>query len=179
MANKTGLPGTAAPWARDVESRLGKLERQAGITADTLNGMQAVVDKSVHAEFVVSQNFANGVNGKVPMDAPCQVQFVSSTGLFEVTVSLSGLVLGGAWLGVSFESDEYPSNIYQGIPQYGVVGASAKADLTYAPFSSSKTTMFSNRPGVYKFSLYAAANTTVTASAQAYINDAQLSVKAV
>lgn len=179
MANKTGLPGSAAPWGRDVESRLGKLERQAGLTSDTLDGLQAVVDKSVHAEFTVAQSFLNGVNGKVPLDLPCQVQFVSSTGLFEVTVSLSGLILGGAWLGVSFESDEYPSNIYQGIPQYGVAAACAKADLAYVPFSSSKTTMFSNRPGVYKFSLYAVANTTATASALGYINDAQITVKAV
>jgi hypothetical protein len=82
-------------------------------------------------------------------------------------------------VGVSFESEEYPATIYQGIPQYGVIAGCAKADLNYVPFSSSKTTMFSARPGVYNFSLYAVADTTVTASAQGYINDAQLSVKAV
>lgn len=179
MANKTGLPGSAEPWGRTVEGRLGKLEHKAGITADVLDGMQGSVDKTVYADFPYGQNIANGFSGYTSIGWPTEVQFVTSTGLFEVTVSLSGLVLAGATLGVSFESDEYPASINFDIPKYGVVACGATADLGYTPFSSSKSTVLSNRPGVYNFSLYVIANTTANASSQAYINDAQLSVKAV
>jgi hypothetical protein len=87
--------------------------------------------------------------------------------------------MAGANLGVSFESDEYPAEIYFDIPKYGVTGSCANADVRYAPFSGSRSTLFSNRPGVYKFSLYVSANTTTTANSLAFINEAQLSVKAV
>lgn len=179
MANKTGLPGSAEPWGRKVEDRLGKLEHKAGITADVLEGMQGSVDKTVYADFPDGQNIANGVSGYTPLTWPTQVQFVSSTGLFEVTVSLSGLVAAGAKLGVSFESDEYPASISFDIPKYGVAASCASADTAYVPFSSSRSTVLSNRPGIYTFSLYVAANTTANASSLAFINEAQLSVKAV
>lgn len=179
MANKTGLPSNAAPWGRTVESRLFNLERKAGITADVLGALQGSADKTVFASFTTGQNIANGVNDKVSLSWPTQVQYVSSTGIFEVTVSVDGLVMAGASLGVSFESLEYPSSIYFDIPKYGVVASCAEADVRYAPFSGSKSTIFSTRPGVYTFSLYAVANTTFNANSLAFIHECQLSVKAV
>lgn len=179
MANKTGLPGSAEPWGRAVDKRLGKLEHSAGITAGVLDGMQSSVDKTVFANYELGQQILQGVSGKVDLTIPTSVQFVSGTGLFEVTVSLGGLVMAGASLGCSFESDQFPPDIYFDIPAWGVVGSSANADVRYAPFSSSKSTIFSTRPGVYNFSLYLTTNTTITASSQAFVNKAQLSVKAV
>jgi hypothetical protein len=142
--------------------------------------MQGAVDKTVVANFTLGQQWLNGVGpAKVSLTLPAQVQFVSSTGLFEVTVTASGLCMAGATLGVSFESDEYPATIYFDIPDRGVVSGSANADVRYVPFSGSRSTVLSTRPGVYKFSLYAFVNTTITASAQAFLHEAQLSVKAV
>lgn len=177
--NKTGLPGTAEPWGREVDKRLDVLERKSGIMADTLGGLQDSADKTVFAEFNTGQNIANGVTGKIALTTPTQVQYVSSTGLFEVTVSLTGLVSAGATLGVSFESELYPSDIYFENARYGVTASCANADTRWVPFSGSRSTVLSARPGVYTFSLYAVAYTTVTASAQAFINQTQLSVKAV
>ena len=179
MTNKTGLPGSAEPWGRNVEKRLSKLEHKAEITDSVLDGMQGLVDKTVFADFELGQNIANGVNGTLALTIPTEVQFVSGTGLFEVTVSLGGLVMAGATLGCSFQSDEYQPDIYFGIPKWGVVASCANADVRYAPFQSSKSTVLSARPGIYKFSLYLTADTTTTASAQAFVNKAQLSVKAV
>lgn len=179
MANKTGLPGSAEPWGRAVDKRLGELEHRAGITSTTLEVMRGSVDKTVFADFPYGQNIANGVTGKLAIDWPTEVQFVSSTGLFEVTVSMSGLVMAGATVGVSFESDEWPADIYFNIPAYGVVASCAAADVRYAAFSGSRSTIMSTRPGIFKLSLYVTADTTINANSQAYINDAQLSVKAV
>lgn len=179
MANKTGLPGSAEPWGRAVDKRLGELEHRAGITSTTLEGLQSSVDKTVFAAFDYGQNIANGVNAKLTLDWPVEVQFVSSTGMFEVTVSASGLVMAGASLGISFESDEWPSDIYFDIPARGVVASCAEGDVRYAPFAGSRSTLISTRPGIFNLSLYAFANTTINASAQAFIHEAQLSVKAV
>lgn len=180
MSNKTGLPGSAQPWGRSVENRLGKLERTAGLTTDVLDGLQGAVDKTVVATFSLGQQFLNGVGpGKVDLTLPTEVQFVSSTGLFEVTVSASGMCMAGANLGVSFESLEYPIDIYFDVPQWGVVSGSADADVRYVPFSYSKSNIMSTRPGIYKFSLYAFVNTTITVNSQAFLQDAQISVKAV
>jgi len=180
MHNNSGLPGTAQPWGRSVDKRLTSLERRAGLTDAALTS-GADADKTVLSNFTIGQNIANGVSGTLPLDWPAQVQYVSSTGLFEVTVGLSGLVMAGAVLGVSFESEEFPADIYSpfNIPKYGVVATSAKADVVWAPFSSSRSTVISTRPGIYKLNLYVLANTTATASAQAYIKECHLSVKAV
>jgi hypothetical protein len=180
MSNKTGLPGSAQPWGRTVDDRLNKLERATGLQSDVLKEMQGAVDKTVTAKFTVAQQWLNGVGpAKVSLLTPTLVQFVSSTGLFEVTVAASGLCMAGATLGVSFESDEYPADIYYDIPKWGVVSGSANADVRYVPFSCSRSNVMSTRPGVYKFSLYAFVNTTLTASSQAFLEDAQISVKAV
>lgn len=171
--------GGAAQWGRLIERRLDKVEQQAGITADAVKNLSQSLDKTVYAEFTLGQNIANGVTGRVSLDLPTKVKFASSTGLFEVTVTLSGLVMAGATLGASFESLQYPADIYFDIPKYGVVSSSANADVRYSPFSGSRSTILSTRPGVYEFSLYVAANTTATVNSQAFIRDCQISVKAV
>lgn len=179
MANKTGLPGSAQPWGRTVEDRLSKVERATGLNTAALDGMGSMVDKTVVATFSLGQQWLNGVNGQSALTLPTEVQFVSSTGLFEVTVSASGMCMAGANLGVSFESLEYPANIYFDVPDYGVVAGSANADVRYVPFSASRSTIMNTRPGIYKFSLYAFVNTTITVNSQAFLQDAQISVKAV
>lgn len=178
--NKTGLPGTAEPWGRDVERRLSGLEHRTGLLSGSLDNLQhSRADKTVFAEYNYGMNISNGVNGKVALDQPVSVQYVTSTGLFEVTVSLSGLVMAGATLGLSFESEEYPSDVYFDIPRYGVAGSCANADVRYAPLAASRSTVITARPGTYQFNLYAWANNTATANSTAYIHKAQLSVKAV
>jgi hypothetical protein len=178
--NKTGLPGSAEPWGRDVEKRIGKLERRTGLMSGVLDDFQhSRADKSVFAEYNYGMNLANGASGKVALDFPVLVQYVTSTGLFEVTVSLAGLVMGGSTLGLSFESDEYPSDVYFDMPKYGVSGSCAASESRYIPLTGSRSTVISARPGIYDLSLYAWVNNTASASAQAYIHRAQLSVKAV
>lgn len=178
--NRSGLPGSAEPWGRDVEKRLGKLEHKTGLTATALDTLQhSRADKTVYAEYNYGMNLANGINGKVALDYPVEVQYVSSTGLFEVTVSLAGLVLGGSTLGLSFEGDEFPSDVYFDMPKYGVSGSCATGELRYIPLTGSRSTVISARPGVYNMSLYAWCNNTASAQALAYIQKAQLSVKAV
>ena len=178
--NKTGLPGSAEPWGRTVEKRLGKLEHQTGIMSGVLDeALHTRANKTVFAEYNFGMNIANGVNGKVALDLPVQVQYVTSTGLFEVTVSLSGLVVGGATLGLSFEGDQYPSDVYFDMPKYGISGSCAVDELRYLPVTGSRSTVITARPGPYTLNLYAWANNTASAQSQAFIHKAQLSVKAV
>jgi len=177
--SKVALLGRATPWGRWLERRVDALERKLNVTSDTVNGMQESFDKTVYANYDHAMNIDNGVNGKLALSIPTECQYVSSTGLFEVTVSASGLVLGGGTLGVSFESDQFPSDLYFDIPAYGVVAGSSGNELRYVPFAGSRSTIISTRPGVYNFSLYAIANTAQNANSIAYLHKCQLSVKAV
>lgn len=179
MANKTGLPGSAEPWGRSVESRLSGLEHRAGITSDVLDGLQDSVDKTVVAGAESGQNFLNGVSGKVASNSPVEVQYVSSTGLFEVTVSLAGLVSYGSIIGAGFEAEQWPYDVYFEIPSNGPVASCAVTEARWVPFAQSRSTIISTRPGVYNLSLYFYANTTQNTSSQAFVNKVQLSVKAV
>jgi hypothetical protein len=179
VANKTGLPGSAEPWGRDVEKRLHTLEHKADITSDVLDGMQSYVDKTVTASFETGQSVLNGVVGKVIPTTPVAVKYVSGTGLFEVTVTLAGLVSFGSVLGAGFESQEWPYDVYFEIPSNGPVATCALTENRWVPFAQSRSTIISSRPGVFDLSLYLYANTTQNASAQAFLNKVQLSVKAV
>lgn len=177
--NVTSLPGSAVPWGRRTESRLETLENTLKVTADTVDGLQGAVDKTVVAGFELGQSFLNGVIGKVAPNDAVAVQFVSSTGLFEVTVTLAGLNSYGSVLGAGFESPEWPYDIYFEIPRNGPVAACAPTESRWVPFAASRSTIISTRPGVYNLSLYFYTNTTQNVSSQAFANKCQLSVKAV
>ena len=177
--SKVGLLGKATQWGRSIENRLDVVERGLNVTNSAVSGLRDVLDKTVYKDYNFSQNIVNGVNGKVALDLPTEVQFVSSTGLFEVTVSASGLVSYGSTLGVSFESNEFPYDVYFDMPKGGVVASCTPTDTRWVPFAGSRSTVVSVRPGIYKFSLYAYANCTATAQAVAFLHHSQISVKAV
>lgn len=173
------LPGSAVPWGRFMEGRVKKLENRLNIVSDTLDAMGSQVDKTVFTSYEYGMNISNGANGRLSLDQPTNVQFVSGSGLFEVTVTLAGLVSYGAVLGAGFESDEYPYETYFDIPRYGVVASCAPTDTRWVPFASSRATILSARPGVYTFNLFLHAVTTQNAQSVAFVNKAQISVKAV
>lgn len=170
-----GVPSPVLPWARSVESRLETL----AATVSRLGGKTADTDKAVFSEFSTGQNIALGANGRVDLSAATAVRYVSSTGVFEVTVSLAGLVRDGATLGASFESIDNPYEIYFDIPKYGVVAQAPVGQVTWKPFSASYSTIISARPGVQDLSLYLYAVCTAGASSAAFVKRARLSVRAV
>lgn len=174
-----GLPGTAVPWGRKIDHRLHEVEHKLGITSDAVDGMLGPMDKTVVSSFELGQSILNGVSGRVEPNSAVAVQYVSSTGLFEVTVSLAGLVSYGAVLGAGFEADEWPYDIYFEIPRNGPVASCAVTEARWFPFAISRSTVISSRSGVFDLSLYLYANTTQNASSQAFVNKVQLSVKAV
>lgn len=173
-----GVPPTAQPWARSVEDRVAKAERKLGILSTALDGVPEL-DKTVFSEFSTGQNLAVGTNGRVEPNAPIKVRFVSSTGLFEVTVSLAGLVRDGAILGASFESDEVSYEVSFDLPKYGVVSSSPQGQGAWSPFSQSYSTVLSTRPGVQSLNLYLYGVCTSGVNSAAYVKRARLSVKAV
>lgn len=181
MVNQTvnSLPSSSVPWGRKVESRLDDIESTLGIHTDELGNLAGQVDKSVTAFYETPMTFANGISGKQVLTTPTSVQFVSGTGMFQVTVSMEGLSQAGANIGFGFEAPEFPFDSYFGLPKYGVSGSSAQADNRYIPLALSRSTTFTTRPGVYGFSLYALVDTTITASSQAYLLRGQISVRAV
>lgn len=173
-----GVPPTAQPWARSVDGRLGDVERQLGIVSDTLGGIPDL-DKAVFSEFSTGQNIAVGTTGRVAPSAPVQVKFASSTGLFEVTVSLAGLVRDGGIFGASFESGEVFYEVSFDLPKYGVAFSAPIGQTPWSAFSQSYSTVLSTRPGIQNLSLYLYANCTAGANSAAYLKRARLSVKAV
>lgn len=179
VTTNTGLPGTAVPWGRKTDTRLDRLEQRLNITNETVDGMLGPVDKTVVATYDTGQSIANGLVGKVAPSTPVDVQYVSSTGLFEVTVTLAGLNSYGSVLGAGFESAEWPYDIYFEIPRNGPVASCAPTESRWVPFAQSRSTIISARPGVFDLSLYFYVNTTQNASSQAFVNKVQLSVKAV
>ena len=179
MVSNSGLPGTAVPWGRKTDGRLDRLEHRLNLTSDAVDGMLGSADKTVVAGFELGQSILNGVSGRVEPSSPVALQYVSSTGLFEVTVTLAGLNSYGSVLGAGFESDEWPYNVYFEIPSNGPVASCAPTESRWVPFAASRSTIVSSRPGVFNLSLYFYANTTQNASSQAFVNKVQLSVKAV
>lgn len=173
------LPGPSIPWGRTVENRLKSVENTLNITKSAVDGMGDRVDQTVYASYEYGQNIANATLGRVALDQPCEVQFVSGTGLFEVTVTMGGLVQTGGVLGLGFEGTLWPYESYFDIPSYGVVATCDPGDTRWVPFAGSRSTVISARPGVYNFALYLHANMTVNATAVGYLNKAQLVVKAV
>lgn len=173
-----GVPPTAQPWARKVEDRLGKAERKLGILDEALAGVPEL-DKAVFAEFSTGQNLPVGTSGRVEPTVPLRVRFVSSTGLFEVTVSLAGLVRDGAIFGAGFESAEIPYEVNFDMPKYGVSFSAPTAQTAWATNSQSYSTVLSTRPGVQELSLYLYGVCTQGANSAAFLHRARLSVKAV
>jgi hypothetical protein len=170
-----GVASTTLPWARSVESRLDNLVAAVG----RLGGVSGAADKTVYSEFSTGQNIALGTDGRVEPTAPVALRYVTSTGLFEVTVSLAGLVRDGAVLGAGFESADLPYEIYFDIPRFGVVNQAPLGQTTWMPFSASYSTVITSRPGVQDLNLYLYSVCTSGASSAAFVKRARLSVRAV
>jgi len=158
-----------------VESRLDDLKAAVG----RLGGVPEGADKTAYSEFSLGQNIDVGTNGKVSPNSPVAVRFVTTTGLFEVTVSLAGLVRDGAILGAGFESADIPYQVAYDIPKYGVVAQAPVGQTAWKPFSASYSTVISTRPGVQDLSLYLYGVCTAGANSAGYVNRTRLSVKAV
>lgn len=173
-----GVPPTAQPWARGVDSRLDKVETSLGILDTTVADLPAL-DRPVYAEFTTGQNIALGTNGRVAPSTPVAVRFASSTGLFEVTVSLAGLVRDGAIFGASFESKEVQYEVSYDLPLYGVAHSAPIGQTAWSPFAASYSTVLSTRPGVQDLSMYFYAVCTAGGNSAAYMKRTRLSVKAV
>lgn len=173
-----GVQPAALPWARTVESRLAEAGKALGNLGYSISSIPDA-DKTVYSEFNLGQNIVLSTLGRVEPTIATAVQYQSSTGLFEVTVSLAGLVRDGAILGASFESAENPYEIYFGIPKYGVVQSCVPGTTTWKPFSASYTTVFSSRPGTQQLALYFYADCTAGANSAAFVSRARISVKAV
>jgi len=173
-----GVDPASLPWARSVESKLSGLERGLSALGYNVNRMPDS-DKAVYAEFSLGQNINTGTNGKIDLTYPTSVRYSSSTGVFEVTVSLAGLVRDGAVLGLGFESDEFPSVIEYDLPLYGVVDSALVGATYWKPFAASYSTTITTRPGVQDLSLYAYAVCTSGDYSAGFIKRASLSVKPV
>lgn len=173
-----GVPSGAQPWGRGVNQRLDTAEKSLADLTTQVNGVPGA-DKTVYAEFANGQNVALGVSGRVDPSVPTSVHYISSTGLFEVTISLAGLVRDGAILGAGYDSPIAPYTIYFDIPQFGVVGKGPLGDSAWTPFASSYSTVFSVRPGPQDFALYFYSVCTAGANSAAYIKRSRISVKPV
>jgi hypothetical protein len=173
-----GVPPTAQPWARKVDDRLDKAERALGILDAAVSDIP-LLDKTVFSEFSTGQNIALGTTGKVAPSAPVAVRFASSTGTFEVTVSLSGMVRDGAIFGAGFESADMPYEVAYDLPKYGVSFSAPIGQTQWFPFAQSYSTVISTRLGVQDLSLYLYAVCTAGTNSAAFVNRARLSVKAV
>lgn len=173
--NFKGLPSTVLPWARTVESRLDGLTTAVG----RLGGKPGNADKTAYSEFSLGQNIPVGTNGRVSPNSPVAVRFVSTTGLFEVTVSLAGMVRDGATLGASFETEGYPYDVLYDVPTYGVVAQAPVGQTAWKPFSASYSTVITSRPGVQDLNLYLYAVCTAGINSAGFVKRVRLSVKAV
>lgn len=173
--NLKGITPGAMPWARTVESRFADIQnslRYLGVKSPD-------ADKAVYSEDPYGQNIALGFSGKVPPNNKVAVRYVTSTGIFEVTVSLAGLVRDGAILGASFESQDIPYEVTYDIPTYGVVEQAPVGQTAWKPFSASYSTVLNSRPGIQDLSLYLYSVCTAGANSAAYVKRCRLSVKAV
>lgn len=177
MASIKGVTPGAMPWARKVEERLTKAERSLSLLGINVSDLPDA-DKAVFADFSNGQNLDLGTSGRVETAAPVAVRYVSGSGIFEVTVSLAGLVRDGAILGAGFESAEYPYTVEFDLPKYGVVEAAPVGPTAWTPFSASYSTVLSSRPGVKDFNLYLYGVCTAGVASAAYVKRLQLSVKA-
>lgn len=179
MANPIkGVAPAALPWARSVEGRIDKAERALSTLGASLSDLPNA-DKTVFSEFSLGQNMAVGTTGRVEPTLPVNVRYATSTGLYEVTVSLAGLVRDGATLGAGFESLESPYEISFDLPKYGVVDQAPAGQTVWKPFSASYSSVLSSRPGIQDLSLYFYAVCTTGVNSAAYVKRARLSVKAV
>lgn len=166
------------PWAREVESRLDKAETKLGILKTSLAAVPEL-DKTAFFEQSIGQNISVGTNGRVEPTTPIKVRFVSSTGLFEVTVSLAGLVRDGAIMGAGFESAEVPYEVTYDLPKYGVAFSAPQGQIAWSSFAQSYSTVISTRPGVQDLSLYLYGVCTSGTNSAAYLKRTRLSIKAV
>lgn len=170
-----GIPSPVLPWARTVESRLDELKSAVG----RLGGKPGDADKTVFSEYSLGQNVPSATNGKVAFNSPVALRYMSTTGLFEVTVSLAGMVRDGAIMGAGFESNDVPYEVLYDIPLYGVVAQAPVGQTAWKPFSASYSTVISTRPGVQDLSLYLYGVCTTSLNSAGFVKRARLSVKAV
>lgn len=173
-----GVPPAAQPWARGIEGQLKTVTRKLGILSEEFSSMPDL-DRAVFSEFDSGQNIGVGTEGRVEPDRPTKVRFVSSTGMFEVTVSLAGLVRDGAVFGAGFESPGAPYEVSYDLPKFGVTFSAPIGQTAWSPFSQSYSTVMSTRPGAQNLVLYLYAVCTAGANSSAYLKRARLSVKAV
>lgn len=178
MALLNGVAPKAMPWARNVEDRLGKTENALKALGYDVGNLPDA-DKTVYSEFSTGQNVPLGTNGRVEPTAPVLVRYASSTGLFEVTVSLAGMVRDGAILGASFESAENPYEVYFDLAKYGITNSAPIGQTAWSPFSGSYSTVLSTRPGVQDMAIYLYSVCTAGANSAAFVKRVRLSVKAV
>lgn len=170
-----GITPAALPWARSVEKRIGDLTA----SVSRLGAKPTDADKTAYSEYSSGQNLAVGTNGRVAPTVPVALRYVSTTGLFEVTVSLAGMVRDGATLGASFETEDYPYDVLYDVPTFGVVAQAPVGQTAWKPFSASYSTVISSRPGVKDLNLYLYAVCTAGANSAGYVKRVRLSVKAV
>jgi len=169
-----GVPTNVLPWARTVESRLEELKSALG----SLGGKPGTADKTVYAESGL-QNISYGTNGRVDPTTAVALRYLSTSGLFEVTVSLAGMVRDGAIMGAGFETTSIPYEVTYDIPKYGVVAQAPIGQTAWKPFSASYSTVISARPGVQDLSLYLYGVCTTSVNSAGFVSRARLSVKAV
>ena len=100
-----GITPAALPWARSVEKRIGDLTA----SVSRLGAKPTDADKTAYSEYSSGQNLAVGTNGRVAPTVPVALRYVSTTGLFEVTVSLAGMVRDGATLGLALRLRTTPT----------------------------------------------------------------------
>lgn len=173
-----GVPPTAQPWARGIEADLKEAKRKLGIL-DKANAAGPGLDQAVFYETATAQNIGPAESGKVDPTNPVAVRYVTSTGLFEVTVSLSGLVRDGATLAAGFESEEFPFEVKYDLPKYATTFSAPIGQTAWSPFSQSYSTVLSTRPGVKDLSLYFYAVCTAGPNSFAFVHRALLSVRPV
>lgn len=166
------------PWARSVETRLATTARVLDRLGISVSDMPNA-DRTVFAEFSLGQNIVLGTSGRVEPTVPASVLYASSTGLFEVTVSLAGLVRDGAILGASFEAAVHPYEITYDLPRDGVTMSAPIGQTAWSAFSQSYSTVISTRPGSHNLALYFYGVCTAGAASAAFVKRARLTVKAV
>lgn len=173
-----GLPPSAQPWGRRVDARIQRVFRALNLQDEDIKGVPTP-DKTVTKGHVSFASVTSGQSGILPTGRDFQVAYTSTTGLFEVTVSLGGLVREGGRIGVGFTSGEYPPLVNNGVLRDGVQFSAPEGQINYVPFSASYSTVVSGRIGTHYLDLFLWADTTFATNSAVYAEQASITVKAV
>lgn len=173
-----GLPPSAQPWGRTVDSRISRAFRILGLQEGDSKGTPTP-DKTVTKANNSFFSGVTGLEGIQPTNRDFQVAYTSTTGLFEVTVSLGGLVRDGARIGVGFTSGEYPPLVNNGVVRDGVQFSAPEGQVNFIPFSASYSTVVSGRIGTHYLDLFLWVDTTFATNSAVYAEQASITVKAV